>query len=295
MDARDWYDRPASRRDLAIGSRAQKASEWNVYVISVAYYPAQIAEPTPEHRKAIRGAARVMVGVGRIVLLEFLHATGILAGARGYPRCADAAISAAGIFAEMGGGAWGPPCLSPHVQRRIDGLRAWAAVPGDGHLEWPERARGDQRCKERIGDLLARWAAGDLSRRELARSGGDIYAALWRTGLGGGGGSQETVAAMVGRAKARGWFPAAGDEWGFARYVTGFNAVFHVGKTARGTSGLASPGGVTPVAVGTLLGPGSREAPATRGWRGARSAWMASGISRRGLGSWVMPTLGTAS
>ena len=119
------------------------------------------------------------------------------------------------------------------------GLRAWAAVPGDGHPEWPDWARGDQRCKGRIGDLLARWAAGDLSRRELARSGGDIYAALWRAGLGGGGGSQETVAAMVGRAKARRWFPATRDEWGFARYVTGFNAVFHIGNILCGGT---SPG-----------------------------------------------------
>ena len=139
----------------------------------------------------------------------------------------------------MGGGAWGPPCLSPHVQRRIDGLRAWAAVPGDGHPEWPEWARGDQRYNGRIGDLLARWAAGDLSKRELARSGGGIYAALWRAGLGGGGGSQETVAAMIARAKARRWFPASGDEWGFARYVTGFNTVLHVSKILCGGT---SPG-----------------------------------------------------
>ena len=54
----------ADDSDLAIGSHAQKAGEWNVYVISAAYCPAQIAEPTPEHRKAIRGAARVMVGAG---------------------------------------------------------------------------------------------------------------------------------------------------------------------------------------------------------------------------------------
>ena len=225
----------ADESDLAIGSHAQKAGEWNAYVTSAAYYPAQIAEPTPEHRKAIRGAARVMVGAGKVVPLEFLHATGVLAGARGYPRCPDAAISAAGVLAEISGGAWGPPlCFSPHVQRRIDGVRAWAAAPGDGHPEWPEWARGDQRYKDRIGSLLAKWAAGDLSRKELARSGGDIYAALWRAGLGGGGGAQDTVTAMVARAKARRWFPASGDEWGFARYVTGFNTVFHVSKILCG-------------------------------------------------------------
>ena len=226
--------RRADDSGLAIGSHAQKAGEWNVYVISSAYYPAQIAEPTPEHRKAIRGAARVMVGAGKAVPLEFLHAAGILAGAKGYPRCPDAAISAAGVLAEMGGGAWGPPCLSPHVRRRIDELRDWAAVPGDGCPEWPEWARGDQRYKDRIACLLAKWHAGELGKRELARSGGAIYAALWRAGLGGGGGSRETVGAMVARARARRWFPASGDEWGFARYVTSFNTVFHVGKILCG-------------------------------------------------------------
>ena len=221
--------RRADESDLAIGSHAQKAGEWNVYVISAAYYPAQIAEPTPEHRKAIRGAARVMVGAGKVVPMEFLHATGILAGARGYPRCPDAAISAAGVLAEISGGAWGPLCLSPHVQRLVDGLRAWAAAPGDGCPEWPELARGDQRCKDRTADLLAKWAAGNLSRKELTRSSGDIYAALWRARLGGRS-DRDTVAAMVASAKARRWFPASGDEWGFARYATGFNVVFHVSK-----------------------------------------------------------------
>ena len=134
----------------------------------------------------------------------------------------------------MSGGAWGPPCLSPHVRRRIDKLRDWAAVPGDGCPEWPEWARGDQRYKHRIACLLTKWNAGELGKRELARSGGDIYAALWRAGLGGGGGTQERVAAMVARAKARRWFPASGDEWGFARYVTSFNTVFHVGKILCG-------------------------------------------------------------
>ena len=62
-------------------------------------------------------------GVDPAVPLESLPAAGILAGAKGYPRCPDAAISAAGVLAEMGGGAWGPPCLSPHVRRRIDELR----------------------------------------------------------------------------------------------------------------------------------------------------------------------------
>ena len=75
--------RRADESDLAVGSHAQKASEWNVYVISAACYPAQIAEPTLEHRRAIRGAARVMVGAGRVVPLEFLHATGILGGGPG--------------------------------------------------------------------------------------------------------------------------------------------------------------------------------------------------------------------
>ena len=144
-----------------------------------------------------------MVGAGKVVPLEFLHATGILAGARGYPRCPDAVISAAGVLAEMSGGAWGPPCLSPYVRQRIDKLRDWAAAPGDGCPEWPGWARGGQRYKDRITSLLARWNDGELGKRELARSGGDIYAALWRAGLGGGGSTQRTVAAMVARAKAR--------------------------------------------------------------------------------------------
>ena len=117
----------------------------------------------------------------------------------------------------------GPPCLSPHVQRRINGLRAWAATPRGGDPEWPEWARGDQRYKDGIGDLLGRWATGCLERRELARCGGSVYAALWKAGLGGGGGgARETVAMMVPRSRARRWFPALGEEWGFARYVTSF-------------------------------------------------------------------------
>ena len=180
-----------------------------------------------------------MVGAGKVLPLEFLHAIGILTGARGYPRCPDAAISTAGILAETGGGAWGPPCLSPYVQRFIGGLRVWAATPGDGHPDWPEWARGDQRCKDRIGDLLARWAAGGLEKRELARCGGTVYATLWRAGLEGGGGSRETVATMVSRSRARRWFPASGDEWGFEGYITDFNTVFHVGKILCGET---SPG-----------------------------------------------------
>ena len=39
--------RRADESDLAVGSHAQKASEWNVYIISVAYYPAQIARAHP--------------------------------------------------------------------------------------------------------------------------------------------------------------------------------------------------------------------------------------------------------
>ena len=100
--------RRADESEQAIGSHAQKADVWNIYVISVAYYPAQIAEPTTKHRKAIRGAAKVMVGAGKVMPLEFLHAAGILAGARNYPRCPDTAISTAGILAEIGGGL-GPP------------------------------------------------------------------------------------------------------------------------------------------------------------------------------------------
>ena len=226
--------RRATESDQAVGSHAQKASEWNVYAISTTYYPAQIAEPTSEHRGAIRRAARVMVGSGRAIPLEFLHAAGVLGGARGYPRCSDAAISAAGVIVEIGGGAWGPPCLTPHVRKRIEDLRAWAAVPGDGPPEWPEWARGDQRVKDRVGELLRKWNAGNLGRAELARSGGDIYAALWRAGLGGGGGSRRTVSAMVDKARARRWFPTSGDEWGFARYASSFNAVFHVGKILCG-------------------------------------------------------------
>ena len=71
--------RRADESEQAIVSHAQKADARNVYVISVANYPAQIAEPTAEHRKAIRGAAKVMVGAGKVMLLEFLQATGILA------------------------------------------------------------------------------------------------------------------------------------------------------------------------------------------------------------------------
>ena len=276
----------------------------NVYVISAAYYPAQIAEPTPEHRKAIRGAARVMVGAGKVVPLEFLHATGMLAGARGYPRCSDAAISAAGVLAEISGGAWGPPCLSPHVQRRIDGLRAWATPRGDGHPEWPEWARGDQCYKDRIGSLLAKWAAGDLSRKELARSGGDIYAALWGAGLGGGGGAQDTITAMVARAKARRWFPASGDEWGFARYVTGFNTVFHVsrilcGGTAPGVTLRSRDIRVRfPRKCDACDSPHVAWSWITGSPGHPGMAWceecMASDISRHGLGSSATPTPGTA-
>ena len=66
--------RRADESEQAIGPHAQKASPWNIYVISVAYFPAQIAEPTAEHRKAIRGAARTMVGAGKVIPMEFLHA-----------------------------------------------------------------------------------------------------------------------------------------------------------------------------------------------------------------------------
>ena len=93
----------ADESEQAIGSHAQKASAWNICLISVAYYPAQIAEPTAEHRKAIRGAARTMVGADKVIPMEFLHATGILAVARGYPGYPDMATSTAGILAEIGG------------------------------------------------------------------------------------------------------------------------------------------------------------------------------------------------
>ena len=83
----------------------------------------------------------------------------------------------------------------------------------------PGLARGDQRYKDRIGDLLTRWVAGGFEKRELAHCGGTIYAALRGAGLGGGGGSQETIATMLSRSRARMWFPVSGDEWGFARYV----------------------------------------------------------------------------
>ena len=63
-----------------------------------------------------------------------------------------------------------------------------------------------------------RWTAGTFEKRELARCGGTIYAALCWAGLGGSGGARETVAMMISRSKARGSFPAQGDEWGFARY-----------------------------------------------------------------------------
>ena len=101
---------------------------------SLTYYPAQIAEPTAEHRKAIRGAAKVMVGAGKVMPLEFLHASGILAGARGYPRCPDAAISTAGILAEIGGGLGPPVFLAARsaAYRRITGVGShpWGRVPG---------------------------------------------------------------------------------------------------------------------------------------------------------------------
>ena len=35
---------------------------------------------------------------------------------------------------------------------------------------------------------------------------------------------------MISRSKAKRWFPAQGDEWGFARYTTSFNTVIHVGR-----------------------------------------------------------------
>ena len=44
---------------------------------------------------------------------------------------------------------------------------------------------------------------------------------------------------MVSRSRARRWFPAQGDEWGFARYVTSFNMVFNIGKILCGRT---SPG-----------------------------------------------------
>ena len=64
--------------------------------------------------------------------------------------------------------------------------------------------------------------------------GVDLYAALWRSGLGGSGGARETVAMMISRSQARRRFPAQGDEWGFARCATSFNTVFHVGKMPCG-------------------------------------------------------------
>ena len=96
-----------------------------------------------------------IVGAGKVIPLEF-HATGIVAGARGYPRCPDTAISTAGILAEIGE-AWGPLCLSPHVQQRINWLRAWATVPGDGD---PECLSGREATSNtRIG-LGASWGGG---------------------------------------------------------------------------------------------------------------------------------------
>ena len=161
--ARNGYDRQTRRR-VGAGDRVARAEGGCVKHLRT--FGRVLPEPTAEHRKPIRGAARTMVGASKVIPLEFLHATGILAGARGYPRCPDTAISTAGILAEIGG-AWGPPCFVPRVQQRIDGLRAWATVPGDGDPEWPEWARGDQQYEDRIGGFLG----PEVDRRDLREAG----------------------------------------------------------------------------------------------------------------------------
>ena len=133
-----------------------------------------------------------------------------------------------------------------------------------------------------------KWAAGDFSRKELARSGGDI---LRRP--------------VESRTRRRGRVPGHGRRNGRQgegqevvsrlRRRVGVYALRHrvqrrvprqQDSVRRDVARSRAPlvGHQSSVSL-TSLGPGSREAPATRGWPGARSVWMASDISRHGLGS----------
>ena len=206
-------------------SPAVRASDWNMYVVSLTPYPSQLCSPLADDcRVMVRCLSRVFPtgGWGHHWVVTGL---GVHFGVAGAPRCPLSAGRAAGAIAAARGNAWGPPPLTDagaHDWRSC--LRAFDCGCPDPVLPWgPPSPAADRR---RLHDLAR---AQPVTAQDLRHKGGSIYRGMWAATFGG-----RLTAWLRERSGRRRWLPTDGTEWHTLVRRPDFASAFHILRLPAG-------------------------------------------------------------